>query len=59
MQQPTDNTAIAVTLTAPGWAAVLADINTVLTTTSLLLGIAFLIWRWHRSVRQGESEDNS
>ncbi|MBP2230828.1 hypothetical protein J2847_004137 [Azospirillum agricola] len=50
---PTDNAAAAVTLTAPGWATLLADVNAVLTTTSLLLGIAFLLWRWHRANRTG------
>ncbi|MFP5514142.1 MAG: hypothetical protein ACLGJC_13775 [Alphaproteobacteria bacterium] len=55
MQQPTDNTAIAVATTAPGWASLLSDINTMLTTVSLVLGIAFLIWRWHRSIRQGNT----
>ncbi|WP_199720783.1 hypothetical protein [Azospirillum cavernae] len=53
LDHPADNTAIALTLTAPGWAAVLADVNAVLTTTSLLLGIAFLLWRWHRANRNG------
>ncbi|WP_353861290.1 hypothetical protein [Azospirillum formosense] len=57
MQQPADNTAIAVSLTAPGWAAVLTNVNAVLTTVSLLLGIAFLVWRWNRQVRRDSQED--
>nr|WP_211105302.1 hypothetical protein [Azospirillum brasilense] len=57
VQQPADNTAIAVSLTAPGWAPVLTNVNTALTTVSLLLGIAFIVWRWSRQVRRDSQED--
>ena len=58
MQQPADNTAIAVSLTAPGWAPLLTNVNTALTTISLLLGIAFIVWRWSRQVRHDSREDS-
>ncbi|MBK3800469.1 hypothetical protein GAY33_14705 [Azospirillum brasilense] len=58
MQQPADNTAIAVSLTAPGWAPVLTNVNTALTTISLLLGIAFIVWRWSRQVHHDSREDS-
>lgn len=56
-QKIIDNTAIATAASAPAWAGALAQLNTVLTTVSLVLGIAFLVWRWRRSAsseRAGE-----
>lgn len=50
---PAEGTAVAVALGAPVWAPVLAYVNVVLTTVSLLLGIAFIIWRWRRAARLG------
>lgn len=38
--------------TAPAWAAVLSQVNLVLTFVSLALGIAFLLWRWRRSMQE-------
>ncbi len=52
-----DNTAVATTTTAPIWSALLDNVNGTLTAISLLLGIAFLLWRWWRLARLPVSED--
>ena len=46
-----DGTAAAVTTTAIAWGPMLDEINKLLTGISLLLGIAFLLWRWHRAAK--------
>lgn len=56
VQQLADKTAIGLSLTSPGWAVVLGNINAALTTISLVLGIAFLLWRWHRQAKQNSPE---
>jgi hypothetical protein len=47
--KPIDHAAVVGTVTAPAWAIALSQINTVLTFVSLVLGIAFLLWRWWRT----------
>ncbi|MFD2235457.1 hypothetical protein [Phaeospirillum tilakii] len=39
---------------APLWAWGLDQVNQILTTVSLLLGIAFLLWQWIRAARQNK-----
>lgn len=56
VHQYTDKAAITVTVTSPGWAAFLGNINAALTTISLVLGIAFLLWRWRRQAKQENPE---
>ena len=56
VHQVTDKAAITVGVTAPGWAAFLANVNAALTTISLVLGIAFLLWRWRRQAKQNSPE---
>ena len=47
----TDTAAGMTAATAPVWATWLSQINTALTTISLIIGIVFLAWRWSRDVR--------
>lgn len=44
-------------ITAPMWAPVLQQVNAILTMASLVLGIAFLIWKWRRAAKTGNTED--
>lgn len=57
MPQKIDNAAIITTATAPAWAGIVSGVNTVLTTVSLVLGIAFLLWRWHKSAKNLKVDD--
>lgn len=43
-----DVAAVATTVSAPAWVPALEQVNVVLTTLSLVLGILFLIWRWRK-----------
>lgn len=51
-----DTAAVATVTTAPGWATYLAQINILLTTLSLIAGLAFLFWRWRRAVKTGKTD---
>ncbi|CCG40169.1 hypothetical protein [Magnetospirillum molischianum] len=51
MPERIDNASIVAALTAPAWVPVLSTINVVLSFVSIVLGLAFLAWRWHRAVR--------
>lgn len=52
-----DNSASAVALTSPLWSLALDKVNEILTALSLVLGIAFLLWRWWRLAKVPASED--
>lgn len=47
-----ETVAIAVTTTAPGWYQWLQQVNTILAFISLVVGIIFTIWTWHRAVNK-------
>ncbi|EPY03479.1 hypothetical protein [Magnetospirillum fulvum] len=51
MPERIDNASIVAALTAPAWVPVLSTINVVLSFVSLSMGLAFLVWRWHRAAR--------
>lgn len=44
-------------ITAPVWAPVLQQVNALLTMASLILGMAYLIWKWRRAAKTGKTED--
>jgi hypothetical protein len=48
-----DYTATGVAASAPVWGTALDYVNQWLTAISLVLGIAFLLWRWRRSAKAG------
>lgn len=50
-QKTIDNATGFVVATAPAWAPPLDRINDALTFVSLVLGIAFLLWRWWRAAK--------
>lgn len=47
-----DNTAAVQALTSPAWTAALAQINIALSFVSLVLGMAFLLWRWYHAKKE-------
>lgn len=49
-----ETAAIAVTTSAPAWYQWLQQINTILAFISLIIGIIFTIWTWHRSISKGK-----
>lgn len=53
-----DNTKAFLTAATPTIAMVsLAQINEVAALVGSLLGIAFLLWRWHKQWKSGSSEE--
>jgi hypothetical protein len=54
MDRATDYGAGTVAATAPAWVPLLSNLNTILTTASLVVGIAFVLWRWRRALRRGD-----
>lgn len=44
-----DIAAVTTAVTSPAWVQALSQINTVLSFVSLILGIAFLAWRWYHA----------
>ena len=51
MPERIDNAAVLAALTAPAWVPVLSTVNVVLSFVSIVLGLAFLAWRWRRAAR--------
>lgn len=56
MPHRTDTAAIATAVTSPAWAPAMSQINGILTMISLLLSIAFVVWRWWRAAKGGPCE---
>jgi len=52
----TEASAIAVTSTAPAWYGFIQQLNGVLATISLALGICFTIYTWRRSIKERRVE---
>jgi len=55
--KPTEVIAAATGASAPVWVTALQEANLVLGTVSALLSIAFVLWRWRRSVRNSRPEN--